>query len=82
MQGVNYVTSIWIMLINIVEQEAENQIVGIQVAGFDVEPHRIIAETVFGSKPAMERQGFRRLVSGRCRTFAARRASIIPLRKG
>jgi putative DNA-invertase from lambdoid prophage Rac len=42
-------------------QECQNQLLEIQAAGFVVEPHRIVAETVSGSVPAMERQEFKKL---------------------
>lgn len=44
------------------EQSHENQILEIQAAGFSLEPRRVIAETISGSTPAMERKGFRKLV--------------------
>lgn len=44
------------------EQSYENQILEIQAAGFSLEQRRVIAETVSGSTPAMERKGFRKLV--------------------
>jgi putative DNA-invertase from lambdoid prophage Rac len=44
------------------EQTYENQIHEIEAAGFNVEPRRVIAETVSGSTPAMERKGFRKLI--------------------
>jgi putative DNA-invertase from lambdoid prophage Rac len=44
------------------DQTADNQIHEIGGAGFHVEPHRFIAETVSGSTAAMERDGFKRLV--------------------
>lgn len=44
------------------DQTFENQIHEIQTAGFSVEPRRVVAETVSGSTPAMERKGFRKLV--------------------
>lgn len=44
------------------EQTYENQIHEIESAGFNVETRRVIAETVSGSTPAMERKGFRKLV--------------------
>jgi len=43
-------------------QTYENQVLEIQGAGFQLEPRRVIAETVSGSTPAMERDGFRRLL--------------------
>jgi putative DNA-invertase from lambdoid prophage Rac len=44
------------------EQLHENQILEIRAAGFSLEPRRVIAETISGSTPAMERKGFRKLV--------------------
>lgn len=44
------------------EQTHENQVLEIQAAGFQLEPRRVIAETVSGSTSAMERKGFRKLV--------------------
>ena len=40
------------------EQHTGNQIKEIEAAGFVIEPHRIIAETVSGSMPAVRRKGF------------------------
>ncbi|OYU34662.1 recombinase family protein [Novosphingobium sp. PASSN1] len=44
------------------DQTPDNQILEIQAAGFQLEPRRVIAETVSGSTPAMERTGFRKLI--------------------
>lgn len=44
------------------DQSADNQIHEIEAAGFQVDPRRVISETVSGSTPAMERKGFRRLM--------------------
>lgn len=44
------------------DQTHQNQVLEIQGAGFQIEPRRVIAETVSGSVPAMERAGFRKLV--------------------
>lgn len=44
------------------DQTPDNQILEIQAAGFQLEPRRVIAETVSGSTPAMERKGFRKLI--------------------
>ncbi|WP_295525986.1 recombinase family protein [Novosphingobium sp. Chol11] len=44
------------------DQTSDNQILEIQAAGFQLEPRRVIAETVSGSTPAMERQGFSKLI--------------------
>jgi putative DNA-invertase from lambdoid prophage Rac len=44
------------------DQHTDNELNEIVGAGFYVEPHRIVAETVSGSMAAMERQGFKKLV--------------------
>ena len=44
------------------EQETENQIMEIEAAGFKVEQHRIITETVSGSVAIAQRKGFSRLL--------------------
>ena len=44
------------------EQTTDNQLGEIRVAGFAVQPRRVVAETVSGSVAAMERRGFARLV--------------------
>ncbi|MDW9459361.1 helix-turn-helix domain-containing protein [Sinorhizobium meliloti] len=44
------------------DQTTENQIHEIKSKGFDIQPQRIITETISGSKPAMERPGFMKLV--------------------
>ena len=44
------------------DQTTDNQVGEIAAAGFAVDPHRIITETVSGSVSAMERHGFARLV--------------------
>lgn len=44
------------------DQSNENQVQEIRSAGFEVQPHRIFEECVSGSIPAMERDGFRRLI--------------------
>ena len=44
------------------EQTTDTQIHEIQAAGFNIESRRVIAETVSGSTPAMERKGFRKLI--------------------
>lgn len=48
--------------VSTVDQAHENQILEIRAAGFQIEPRRVIAETVSGSTPAMDRKGFRKLV--------------------
>lgn len=40
------------------EQKPENQIREIESAGFFIEPHRIITETISGSMPMARRKGF------------------------
>lgn len=44
------------------EQDPENQIREITAAGFHIEPHRVIAETVSGSMAIAQRKGFSRLL--------------------
>jgi putative DNA-invertase from lambdoid prophage Rac len=44
------------------DQTTDNQVREVEQAGFAVEPHRVIAETVSGSVAAMERTGFAKLV--------------------
>lgn len=44
------------------EQTTDNQVGEIATAGFAVEPKRVVTETVSGSTPAMERDGFARLI--------------------
>lgn len=44
------------------DQTTGNQVAEICAAGFSVEPKRIVAETVSGSVPAMERKGFAKLI--------------------
>lgn len=45
------------------DQTTENQLREIAAAGFDVAPKRIVTETVSGSVPASEREGFSRLIN-------------------
>ena len=44
------------------DQTTENQILEIRAAGFNVDPRRVISETVSGSTAAMERRGFKSLM--------------------
>ncbi|EER20864.1 MULTISPECIES: recombinase family protein [spotted fever group] len=44
------------------EQIPENQIREIESAGFTIESHRIIVETISGSMPIAQRQGFAKLL--------------------
>jgi putative DNA-invertase from lambdoid prophage Rac len=44
------------------EQETQNQVMEIEAAGFSVEPHRIITETISGSRAIAQRLGFGRLM--------------------
>lgn len=48
--------------VSTVDQTIENQVREIEAAGFSINPRRVISETVSGSTPAMERDGFRRLI--------------------
>ena len=48
--------------VSTVDQTTENQAAEIAAAGFAVEPHRIISETVSGSVSATERPGFAKLM--------------------
>jgi len=48
--------------VSTVEQTPENQIREIEAAGFGIEPHRIVAETVSGSMAIAQRKGFSRLI--------------------
>lgn len=43
-------------------QTTENQIQEIEAAGFQVQPHRIVNETVSGSTAIAQRRGFSRLM--------------------
>lgn len=45
------------------DQTTENQLREIAAAGFDVAPKRIVTETVSGSVPASEREGFSGLIN-------------------
>ena len=44
------------------DQTTDNQELEIKLAGFAIEPHRIVAECVSGSCPATERSGFTKLL--------------------
>lgn len=44
------------------DQTTDNQVREIEAAGFNVDPKRIVSETVSGSVAAMERKGFAKLV--------------------
>ena len=48
--------------VSTVDQEPENQIREIEAAGFYIEPHRIITETVSGSRAIAQRNGFSKLL--------------------
>ena len=48
--------------VSTVEQTPENQIQEIEAAGFGIEPHRIVTETVSGSMAIGQREGFSRLL--------------------
>jgi putative DNA-invertase from lambdoid prophage Rac len=48
--------------VSTLEQETQNQVMEITAAGFGVEPHRIITETISGSRAIAQRPGFGRLL--------------------
>ena len=48
--------------VSTVGQTSDNQIHDIHAAGFAVEPHRIVSETISGSTSANQRYGFNRLL--------------------
>lgn len=48
--------------VSTIEQTPENQIREIAAAGFGIEPHRIITETVSGSMAIVQRTGFSKLI--------------------
>ncbi|WOE74036.1 recombinase family protein [Alterisphingorhabdus coralli] len=48
--------------VSTLEQAPENQLTEIKAAGFHIEPHRIITETVSGSVAIAQRKGFARLI--------------------
>lgn len=48
--------------VSTLDQTPENQIKEIEAAGFAVEPHRIISETISGSMAIAQRKGFSKLL--------------------
>ncbi|EKT4540373.1 recombinase family protein [Pseudomonas putida] len=44
------------------DQTTDNQVLEVKGAGFQVEPHRVIAETISGSTQASDRPGFQKLL--------------------
>ena len=44
------------------DQTTDNQVREIEAAGFNVDPKRIVSETISGSVAAMERKGFAKLI--------------------
>lgn len=44
-------------------QFTENQVQEVKAAGFAVQPNRVVEETISGSIPAKEREGFQKLLS-------------------
>ena len=48
--------------VSTIEQTPEHQIREIKAAGFSIEPHRMITETVSGSMALTQRKGFTRLL--------------------
>jgi len=49
--------------VSTIEQETQNQVTEIEAAGFKVEPHRIVTETVSGSVSIVLRNGFSLLLA-------------------
>ena len=48
--------------VSTVEQSVENQVLAIRNQGYDIEPHRVVSETVSGSIQAIKRQKFKNLI--------------------
>ena len=48
--------------VSTINQETENQIKEIESAGFAIEKHRVMTETISGSMPLARRKGFARLL--------------------
>lgn len=48
--------------VSTIDQTTDNQVREIEAAGFALDPKRVIAETVSGSTPALERKGFAKLI--------------------
>jgi len=48
--------------VSTLDQTPENQIREIEAAGFAIEPHRIVTETISGSMAISQREGFSRLL--------------------
>lgn len=44
------------------EQTTDNQVQEVQAQGFDIQPNRVVTETVSGSVPTSERTGFQKLL--------------------
>lgn len=44
------------------EQSTDNQVQEVKAQGFDIQPNRVIAETISGSVPTIERKGFQKLL--------------------
>lgn len=51
--------------VSTVEQTTENQTIAIRRAGYEVEEHRVVSETVSGSTLAMERKEFNNMVENK-----------------
>lgn len=47
------------------DQTTDNQVIELERAGYSLEPHRVIVETVSGSMVAMERKEFKNLVDNK-----------------
>jgi len=48
--------------VSTIEQDTENQLREIEAAGFAIEDHRIVTETISGSMAIAQRKGFARLI--------------------
>ena len=48
--------------VSTIEQTTENQVREIAASGFSIEPRRMVAETISGSTPALQRPGFSKLL--------------------
>lgn len=48
--------------VSTIEQTTENQIQEVRSQGFEIQPNRVVVETISGSVPATERNGFQKLL--------------------
>jgi putative DNA-invertase from lambdoid prophage Rac len=62
-QGIQAMARVFAYLrVSTADQTTDNQLTEIKAAGFDVEPKRVVSETVSGSSAATQRPGFLRLL--------------------